>query len=426
MNKIKTFLLPILVCLMLVTLWIGPQRSTMAAPNAPQVTQLLVDTTLDSFAPAQQVCSPAANDCSLRGAIFLANAYSSSEYEIIVPEGIYTLTLPGANEDVNATGDLDINTSVRLTGAGAKKTIIQAGTSAGTGIDRVLHVNNSSGRDVFITDLTLRFGLLDDHGGGLYAGASGEDWIILERVVVEQNTSLNDHSGGGIFVVTNMKLRDSTVRNNEGYEGGGIYTVSSPTLEVEDSTIHNNHARYHGGGIMINSVVNLTNVTISGNTAAASGGGASMWNSGNGTFVNVTMANNSVLDPAVTTGWAIYNKRQLHVKNSLFSAPVGKTACSNGVSDSVNSMSGDSSCGVNFPNYNLMLGPMQNNGGDTLTHALLAGSPAIDGGDASVCPEHDQRGVRRPIDGDGNGSAACDIGAFEREVFLFLPLTIRH
>jgi hypothetical protein len=176
---------------------------------------------------------------------------------------------------------------------------------------------------------------------------------------------------------------------------------------------------------MINSVVNLTNVTISGNTAALNGGGAAMWNSGNGTFVNVTMANNSVLDPAVTTGWAIWNKRQLHVKNTIFSAPLGNKACVQGVSDSLNSLSGDSSCGVNYLNMNPLLGPLQDNGGDTPTHALLPGSPAIDGGDDGVCPDHDQRDRRRPIDGDGNGSAACDIGAFEREVFLFLPLVQR-
>ena len=51
------------------------------------------------------------------------------------------------------------------------------------------------------------------------------------------------------------------------------------------------------------------------------------------------------------------------------------------------------------------LGPLQDNGGPTPTHALLLGSPAIDA--SSACPATDQRGVTRPQ------GAGCDIGAFE-------------
>src|SRR5262249_52070792 len=43
-------------------------------------------------------------------------------------------------------------------------------------------------------------------------------------------------------------------------------------------------------------------------------------------------------------------------------------------------------------NVNPLLGPLQDNGGPTLTHALLPGSPAIDGGDPTDAPEWDQRG----------------------------------
>jgi hypothetical protein len=64
--------------------------------------------------------------------------------------------------------------------------------------------------------------------------------------------------------------------------------------------------------------------------------------------------------------------------------------------------------------FNPMLGVLANNGGPTQTHALLAGSPAIDHGDNSGAPAVHQRGVARPRDGDGNGSKLVDIGAFER------------
>ena len=65
------------------------------------------------------------------------------------------------------------------------------------------------------------------------------------------------------------------------------------------------------------------------------------------------------------------------------------------------------------------LGPLADNGGFTQTHALGAGSSAIDAGDPSFCPATDQRGVVRPI---GSG---CDIGAYEYEPRIFLPLIIK-
>src|SRR5262249_745180 len=67
---------------------------------------------------------------------------------------------------------------------------------------------------------------------------------------------------------------------------------------------------------------------------------------------------------------------------------------------------------TDFINTNPLLGPLAKNGGPTRTHALLSASPAIDTGDPGTCPPTDQRSIVRPQDGDGNGGAGCDIGAY--------------
>src|SRR5262249_38514118 len=72
-----------------------------------------------------------------------------------------------------------------------------------------------------------------------------------------------------------------------------------------------------------------------------------------------------------------------------------------------------------LPGTAAQLGPLQDNGGPTPTHALLSGSPAIDAGDSTGCPPTDQRGITRPQDGHGTGTAVFDTGA--HEVVFVLP-----
>lgn len=148
------FLLALIGCSLSVLFFVRTPSELLAASTPPSYlaptppptsetldTSLQVDTTTDDG--ARNACNDAVpTDCSLRGAIQQANLNSSRAFTIVVPAGVYQLTLTGANEDGNATGDLDVTNpiGVVLQGAGAESTLLQAGSNANNGIDRVLEV----------------------------------------------------------------------------------------------------------------------------------------------------------------------------------------------------------------------------------------------------------------------------------------------
>jgi len=143
-----------------------------------------------------------------------------------------------------------------------------------------------------------------------------------------------------------------------------------------------------GGGMSNDSSSpTLTNVTFSGNTATFYGGGMSN-DSSSPTLTNAIVWGNT---PALDQ---IKNVTDSHLTVTY--------------SDIEGGFDGDGNI-----NDDPHLGPLADNGGFTQTLALLSGSPAIDTANPAFCPTYDQRYYARPIDGDGNGSAICDMGAFE-------------
>jgi len=238
-------------------------------------------------------------------------------------------------------------------------------------------------------------------GGGAGGGIlnSGGTLMITNSVVTDNLAGVPDPFalgyGGGILNDGTLTITNSTISNNQAYlSGGGI--ENGGTLTINSSTIsgngaiggHDGQPWGQGGGISGN--VTFSNSTLSGNYASLSGGGLN----GTGAISNSTLSDNN--------GGGISVNGTLEIGNTVLDAgSSGPNIFNNGgmvVSHGYNVSSDDAAGYLTGPgdqiNTDPMLGPLQNNGGPTLTHALLPGSPAIDAGDPNFTPppSYDQRG----------------------------------
>ncbi len=281
-------------------------------------------------------------------------------------------------------------------------------------------IYNTFGGTMSINDSEIKGNDAIFRGGGIYTLGT----LMLKHVVVEQNKVDPGSSGGGIHVNNgSVTIIDSDIFNNSAPvgNGGGIYQDGfNHTLMIMNSTIRGNMAAGEGGGIFNIGKLWMINSTVSGNNAGRGAGISVDGNGSNQTFLYSTIANNT----AVTierSGIDWNNKGALTTFEGVILSGNGNGddncwGINSANSDGFNLDNG-STCGFVDPtdlnNTNPLLGPLADNGGPTLTHALNGLSPAIDMGGGSNCPSEDQRYVFRPSDGDGNGSGVCDIGAYE-------------
>ena len=276
-----------------------------------------------------------------------------------------------------------------------------------------------------LTNVTFSGNSVDwgGRGGGIY---NGESSPTLTNVTLSGNLA---EEGGGIFndYHSNPTLTDVTFSGNTADYGGGMcnYPASNPSLT--GAIFYGNTADYGGGMVNHNSNPSLMNVTFSGNGALFEGGGMYNKYSSSPTLTNVTFFDNSS-----EYGGGIYNSDSSNP--TLMNAIVwGNTP------DQIYNLENSSPIiiysdiqggytGTGNIDDDPLLGSLADNGGFTQTHALHIGSPAIDAGDPTVCPATDQRGFLRPFDGNGDGVAICDMGAYESEiipVFIYLPLIVK-
>jgi CSLREA domain-containing protein len=399
-------------------------------------------------------------DCSLREAIHAANidtavsgcAAGNGADTITLPAGTYTLTIPGADEENNVTGDLDITSYLTINGDGAGITIIQAGTNSTNGIDRVLDVH--AGFAVEINDVRIRYGrapdIDDERAGG---GIRNSGILTVNTSTVSSNTA--DWYGGGIYNSSTgtLTLNDSTVAYNNGADyGGGIFVEESGTATLNNSTVNNNAAVW-GGGISGGGTLTMDNCTVSGNDATWGGGGISQWSDSlTLTLTNSTVAYNTAnideYDWAKGGGIRVPTATAV-VKNTIIGRNLDRGGYAHDCYGTLTSQGynlfewgigctiiGDTTGNINGANPNL--GLLAQNGGPTRTHALLTGSAAIERipngiNGCQAGASTDQRGYVR-AGGPGSGGSSCDIGAYEYDTVplapptgsIYLPIVMRN
>ena len=338
--------------------------------------------------------------CTLRAAVQHANATAGPD-RITLPAGTYRLKLRGADEELAATGDLDIRDDVMIVGAGAATTIIDGGRAK----DRVFQVTGSA--DVTITDLTIRKGKAprDQGGGGILAFGT----LALTRVVVSGN-KCGDDGGGLEGDDATLTLTDVLFVGNKSKDDGGGVDVDVSNTQFVRCALVRNKAGGEGGALELsNGVVSMTNCTVSGNKAKTTGGGIVNEDGGTLTLTNCTIAfNKAKTASGISTTDEDFGANTTVVLNTIFAANK-KGNCDAALSSGGGNCDDGTTCGFSAGAGDLVstdprLLRLADNGGATPTHALATDSPCIDAANDAFCPADDQRGRPR---------ADCDIGAFE-------------
>ncbi|MEO5559531.1 MAG: choice-of-anchor Q domain-containing protein, partial [Dokdonella sp.] len=221
-----------------------------------------------------------------------------------------------------------------------------------------------------------------DRGGAIYAQ-------ILKVDSVRMKSNKATVKGGGAYVTNYAQIDRSRIENSiANADGAGLWLHSTGGSTITRTLFTNNNAINQGGGLWVTGpgTTTMGNVTISDNTAGT-GGGLYLEELGNMIATNVTLANNP-------NGKDLYKYGDLTLQNSIISTP-GQDNCVASLSNPTivsfgHNLSDDTSCvGLDQPGdhtgINVLLDVLADNGGNTLTHALLSGSPAIDAGLAVGC-----------------------------------------
>lgn len=294
------------------------------------------------------------------------------------------------NGQITLSGTTISDNSASLVGGGlglfeSTQTTITGGTiSNNTSAQTGGGINKGGAATLAINGTTIAGNTAGTQGGGMQLVGTGP--VTIDRATIRDNES--NTGGGGITAGVVVTITNTTISGNTtGGTGGGVFSSSVANTTIRSSTLSGNSGAI-GGGLGVTGAATLRNVTIVGNTATDFGGGVGANNAGAPALTSVLLSGNLRAGAASNCG----------------------TGGGAGITSGGNNLSDDGTCttlvgGGNLSNTPAGIGALADNGGPTHTHALQAGSAAINAGLVAGCPATDQRGYSR--------AGACDIGAYE-------------
>lgn len=363
-----------------------------------------------TFGLGATITVTSANDSgpgSLRQAILDSAVGDTITFDLPLPSTI-TLT----------SGELLVDKDLTITGPSAASLTISENSSLSA--NRIFEI--APGANVTISGVTITGGVDDLVAGGIYNQGN----LTLRASSVTQNSATGlSTPAAGIYNVGTLIVISSTISDNASASGpGGIYNVNG-TLSLVNSTISGNTS----------GLARSKTFQISANVAVSPGGGIRS-DGGSVVIIDTTITNN--INTVAGDGMAVFGG-SVTLKNNIIAGngvediegivtSLGYNLIGNGSGATITPAIGDQ-IGTSTDPIDAMLGPLQDNGGTTQTHALLPGGPAIDKGIATSAVTTDQRGRVRPVDNPAippaEGGDNSDIGAFEVQVGQSLNISTR-
>jgi len=409
----------------------GPASSRQGAVTIPLLLALLEGVApltaatlrVDAAHPRCQAAAPpvapdrdAAREtvvCSLLEALQAANADPEADRIELGPGSLHRLAAVNHRRE-GGNGLPAVTGTVVVEGRGA---VVERSPAPGTPIFRLLRVE--AGGDLTLRDLTLRRGATEPGYDGAAVWNRGR--LTLEGCALEGNYSGDD--GGAVRNDGTLVAIDSVFRGNQargrGGTGGALYNVAiggPGTARLKRCALVDNEAGSSGGAVWNEGELVAVNTTLSDNRAIWGGGG--LHNNGRALLHHVTVATNR----ASVIGGGVRAQGPVELVHSLLAgneSPIGPDCEGSLYATDRNWIENPSDCPAAGDEVSIGpdtgLGPLDDYGGPTPTHALLPGSSVRDAARpwSEGCPEDDQRGEPRPAGSGASATARCDLGAYE-------------
>jgi hypothetical protein len=439
MKKLLTLLAASLLLLAM------PFRAAANRPAAPLKLSAIwtVTNLLDPGAPDCTI-----SDCSLRAAINAANTDGvDSSISFGSLEGSLTLASPlPAITEAHITAILSPSMRVTISGGGLHQ-LLRVDPGASLGLRHLTLVDGKSstpGAAIYNAGgLSIQYcefsgnqttadggaiynatpGVVDIDGSIFTTNTASRGGAIANASSVEDSGAASMTIGRSFFMANEASAQGGAI-----YNSGGAYTALSvfETVFQFNTSAGNGGAVYQGTGS-----ATVENDTFTDNHAV---NGAAFTNGAGG---SLTVRNSTITGESASAGGSVHNDGgSLSLRNTIVADPAAGVTCAPGaaITNLGNNLDSLASCGWgtakgSLSNTDPRLTDLGNHFSGTWVFGLSWSSPALEGVTYAPldCPEKDQRGYTRPMDGNRDGTALCDIGAFESEPLfpIFIPLMQR-